>query len=127
MAAAVTETVAAGGPERSMAAGVTAHPASTARPATAAPALTPKRITRRCSHHVARPVATGSGARIGFGPTELLIRGCPRHGQLRRRERGHHGTYGSASVDHVIIKIDAFQNGSWTTVGTAVEYYSTAE
>jgi hypothetical protein len=25
-------------------------------------------------------------------------------------------------VDHIIIKIDAFENGSWKTKGTAVEY-----
>jgi len=30
--------------------------------------------------------------------------------------------YGSEDVDHIIIKIDAFQNGSWMTKGTAVEY-----
>jgi len=29
--------------------------------------------------------------------------------------------YGSEDVDH-IIKIDAFENGSWKTKGTAVEY-----
>ena len=30
--------------------------------------------------------------------------------------------YGSEDVDHIIIKIDAFENGSWKTKGTAVEY-----
>ena len=25
-------------------------------------------------------------------------------------------------MDHIIIKIDAFENGSWKTKGTAVEY-----
>jgi hypothetical protein len=30
--------------------------------------------------------------------------------------------YGSEDVDHIIIKIDAFENGSWRTKGTAVEY-----
>jgi hypothetical protein len=25
-------------------------------------------------------------------------------------------------VDHIIIKIDAFENGSWKTVGTDIEY-----
>ena len=29
---------------------------------------------------------------------------------------------GSEDVDHIIIKIDAFENGSWRTKGTAVEY-----
>src|SRR6201989_1863799 len=29
--------------------------------------------------------------------------------------------YGSEDVDHIIIKIDAFENGSWKTKGTAVE------
>ena len=28
----------------------------------------------------------------------------------------------SEDVDHIIIKIDAFENGSWKTKGTAVEY-----
>ena len=30
--------------------------------------------------------------------------------------------YGSTTLDHIIIKIDVYQNGSWQTVGTAVEY-----
>ena len=30
--------------------------------------------------------------------------------------------YGSEDVDHIIIKIDAFENGSWKTKGTVVEY-----
>jgi hypothetical protein len=30
--------------------------------------------------------------------------------------------YGSYDLDHIIIKIDAFENGSWKTKGTAVEY-----
>jgi hypothetical protein len=30
--------------------------------------------------------------------------------------------YGSYELDHIIIKIDAFENGSWKTKGTAVEY-----
>ena len=30
--------------------------------------------------------------------------------------------YGSEDVDHIIIKIDAFENGMWKTKGTAVEY-----
>jgi len=30
--------------------------------------------------------------------------------------------YGSYELDHIIIKIDAFENGSWRTKGTAVEY-----
>ena len=30
--------------------------------------------------------------------------------------------YGSEDVDHIIIKVDAFENGSWKTKGTAVEY-----
>jgi hypothetical protein len=30
--------------------------------------------------------------------------------------------FGSVELDHVIIKIQAFENGSWKDVGTAVEY-----
>jgi hypothetical protein len=30
--------------------------------------------------------------------------------------------YGSEDLDHIIIKIDAFENGSWKTEGTPVEY-----
>ena len=30
--------------------------------------------------------------------------------------------YGSEDVDHIIIKIDAFEDGLWKTKGTAVEY-----
>ena len=30
--------------------------------------------------------------------------------------------YGSEDMDHIIIKIDPFENGSWKTKGTAVEY-----
>ncbi len=31
--------------------------------------------------------------------------------------------FGSDELDHVIIKIQAFENGSWKDVGTAVEYH----
>jgi hypothetical protein len=30
--------------------------------------------------------------------------------------------YGSYDLDHIIIKIDVFENGSWRTKGTAVGY-----
>jgi hypothetical protein len=40
----------------------------------------------------------------------------------KKHEYVSDAVYGSEDVDHIIIKIDAFENGSWKTKDTAVEY-----